>query len=687
MRQDPEIVRITCWISTNCCVRRRARASDVHIKVGSPPFIRIDGRLERSDFEPAHPGRDRAHRVRDHAQGPGRGVHRHRRGRLRVLGSPGLGRFRVNVFRQRGSVGLVLRARAARDPDVRGARPPAGGAAPRREPARPRARDRPDRLRQDDDARRDDRLTSTRTRQRHIVTIEDPIEVLHADKRSIVNQREVGTDTADFAAAMRRVLRQDPDVILVGEMRDPETVRRRAGGGRDRPPRVLDAAHDQRDRDSINRIIDFFPPHEQRQARMSLAASLRGHRQPAAGRAGRRRRPRARRSRCWSPPAGCSTRSWTPTRPHEIEEIIAEGEFYGMQTFDQSLLGLYKNGLIGLRDAGGGGEPARPAHRPPAGRPPRRDDRPRSVVPDVPPPPPALPLRPAGVGRKRRFRQGGGGSYGVSRRRHVHHDTDFGPPATSRHPASWGWGCPHHQNLLFAGRRAPRSQWGDDRRPQRLRPLLAPESPLQDLARRFRDSGYSLHLVGGSVRDALLGITNPDPDYDLTTEARPDAVLDLVRGGPTTSGSRVRSTARSAGRRATCGWRSPPSGRRSTGPTAASRRSSSPTRSNTDLSRRDFTVNAMAISLPEPNLADPYGGLDDLPVHRRLRTPLDPEISFLDHPLRMVAGRPLPGRARPGARPGPGGGGHRAGRAPRGRERRAHRRRTSQAARRGGSNT
>jgi poly(A) polymerase len=172
--------------------------------------------------------------------------------------------------------------------------------------------------------------------------------------------------------------------------------------------------------------------------------------------------------------------------------------------------------------------------------------------------------------------------------------------------------------------------------PERLRPLLAPESPLQDLARRFRDSGYSLHLVGGSVRDALLGITNPDPDYDLTTEARPDAVLDLVRGwadhvwlqgqaygtiGGAKGDMRVEVTT----------FRAEVYRADSRKPAVIFADSL-----ETDLSRRDFTVNAMAISLPEPNLADPYGGLDDLLVHRRLRTPLDPEISFLDDPLRMM---------------------------------------------------
>jgi poly(A) polymerase len=172
--------------------------------------------------------------------------------------------------------------------------------------------------------------------------------------------------------------------------------------------------------------------------------------------------------------------------------------------------------------------------------------------------------------------------------------------------------------------------------PERLRPLLAPDSPLQDLARRFSAAGHSLYLVGGSVRDALLGATKPVPDYDLTTEARPDAVLEIVRGwadhvwlqgqaygtiGGAKGSMRVEvTTFRAEVYR--------PDSRKPEVTFADSL--------ETDLSRRDFTVNAMAISLPEPQLVDPYGGVDDLLVHRRLRTPLDPEISFLDDPLRMM---------------------------------------------------
>jgi poly(A) polymerase len=176
--------------------------------------------------------------------------------------------------------------------------------------------------------------------------------------------------------------------------------------------------------------------------------------------------------------------------------------------------------------------------------------------------------------------------------------------------------------------------------PERLRPLLAPESPLQDLARRFAAAGYSLHLVGGSVRDALLGEIKPDGDLDLTTEARPDAVLELVRpwadhvwlqGKAYGTIGASRGEAPDDMRVEITTFRAEVYRPDSRKPTVTFSDSL-----ETDLSRRDFTINAMALSLPDPALVDPYGGLDDLLAHRRLRTPLDPEISFLDDPLRMM---------------------------------------------------
>ena len=174
------------------------------------------------------------------------------------------------------------------------------------------------------------------TRSRNIITLEDPIEYLHRDKRSIISQREVGADTESFARAMRRVLRQDPDVILIGEMRDEETVRT-ALSAAETGHLVLSTLHTLDATETVNRIIDFFPPHLQQQARVMLAATLRGvvgqRLVPSAGGDGR--------------VAVCEVLVVTgrvqdlilnPKETGRITEVIAEGEYYGMQTFDQALL-------------------------------------------------------------------------------------------------------------------------------------------------------------------------------------------------------------------------------------------------------------------------------------------------------------------------------------------------------------
>jgi poly(A) polymerase len=164
--------------------------------------------------------------------------------------------------------------------------------------------------------------------------------------------------------------------------------------------------------------------------------------------------------------------------------------------------------------------------------------------------------------------------------------------------------------------------------------LLAPDSPLQDLARRFQVGGHLLYLVGGSVRDALIGVESPD--LDLTTDARPDRILELVRPWAEhvwLQGQAFGTIGASQGemRLEITTFRAEVYRSDSRKPSVTFSDSL-----ETDLSRRDFTVNSMAISLPQPQLVDPYGGLDDLLIHRRLRTPLDPEISFVDDPLRMM---------------------------------------------------
>ena len=176
-----------------------------------------------------------------------------------------------------------------------------------------------------------------RTMHKHIVTIEDPIEFLHRDRNSIINQREVGQDTASFKRALRRVLRQDPDVILVGEMRDEETVHT-ALSAAETGHLVLSTLHTVDAPETINRIIDFFPPHQQQQARAMIAGTLKGiisqrlvRTADGNGRVATLRdhghdRPRARHDHRPEADRAC------------CREVVAEGGYYGMQTFDQHLL-------------------------------------------------------------------------------------------------------------------------------------------------------------------------------------------------------------------------------------------------------------------------------------------------------------------------------------------------------------
>jgi twitching motility protein PilT len=186
------------------------------------------------------------------------------------------------------------------------------------------------------------------TSAKHIVTIEDPIEFVHTDKRSAINQREVGMDTASFKRALRRVLRQDPDVILVGEMRDEETVQT-ALSAAETGHLVLSTIHTVDATESINRMLDFFPPHQHIQARSMLAGTIKGV-------ISQRLVPGADGGRV----AVCEILRMTgrvrdmitdPTQTGKLVEVITSGGYYGMQTFDQALFGHVKAGRVTFEDA------------------------------------------------------------------------------------------------------------------------------------------------------------------------------------------------------------------------------------------------------------------------------------------------------------------------------------------------
>jgi twitching motility protein PilT len=186
------------------------------------------------------------------------------------------------------------------------------------------------------------------TTSKHIVTIEDPIEFVHTDKRSAINQREVGMDTASFKRALRRVLRQDPDVILIGEMRDEETVQT-ALSAAETGHLVLSTIHTVDATESINRMLDFFPTHQHQQARSMIAGTVKGV-------ISQRLVPGAEGGRV----AVCEILRMTgrvrdmivdPTQTGKLVEVIASGSYYGMQTFDQALFGHVKAGRVTFEDA------------------------------------------------------------------------------------------------------------------------------------------------------------------------------------------------------------------------------------------------------------------------------------------------------------------------------------------------
>jgi twitching motility protein PilT len=183
---------------------------------------------------------------------------------------------------------------------------------------------------------------------KHIVTIEDPIEFLHVDKKSIINQREVGMDTLSFKRALRRVLRQDPDVILIGEMRDEETVHT-ALSAAETGHLVLSTVHTVDAAETVNRIIDFFPPHMHGQVRAMLAGTLKGVISQ-----------RLVRSTDGGRVATCEIMRMTgrvrdmimdPAQTGRLTEVVSEGAYYGMQTFDQALFDHVKAGRVDVEQA------------------------------------------------------------------------------------------------------------------------------------------------------------------------------------------------------------------------------------------------------------------------------------------------------------------------------------------------
>ena len=325
----------------------QVEGSDLHLKAGSPPRIRVDGSLRTLD-EPTLTDVETEELALAILPPELSETFSSRHEADFAYTLDGIGRFRVNAFRQRGSVAMVMRrVRLAVGEFAELGLPPAVRVLSEEQRGLvlvtgPTGSGKTTTL-----ATMIDHINHTRECQ--IITIEDPIEVLHSDALAAINQREVGFDTTDFHAALRAAMRQDPDVILVGEMRDTETVET-ALTAAETGHLVLSTLHTIDATETVNRIVDLFPPHQQHQARVALAGSLRGticqRLVPLADGSGRVPAleimvVNGRIQEC----------ILDPLRGGEIKDIIAEGDYYGMMTFDQSLVELFADGRISMRSA------------------------------------------------------------------------------------------------------------------------------------------------------------------------------------------------------------------------------------------------------------------------------------------------------------------------------------------------
>ncbi len=325
------------------------KASDLHLKVGAFPIIRIDGTLT--------PLADMRRLMQEDTIAMAFSIMSARqkekfKNNFEIdiaYNVPNLGRFRCNIFQQRGTVGLVLRVIPAKILSIKELLlPPVLEKICHEQRGLVLCTGTTGSGKSTTLAAMIDHINATRNE--HVMTVEDPIEFLHRDKKSIVNQREVDVDTKGFSLALRSALRQDPDVILVGEMRDYETIET-ALTAAETGHLVLSTLHTLDATETINRIISVFPPHQQKQIRLQLGAVLKAvislRLMPRADGLGR------------VPAAEILIRTnyvreciENKEKTKFIKDAIQQGTSqYGMQTFDQSLYSLYKSGLITLEEA------------------------------------------------------------------------------------------------------------------------------------------------------------------------------------------------------------------------------------------------------------------------------------------------------------------------------------------------
>jgi twitching motility protein PilT len=317
-------------------------ASDIHLKLGRPPILRLDGGLVALDVPPLDEAGLAGYLAQIGARSPERLAHFNETGDLDIAyQAEDLPRFRVNAYRQRGATSFAFRAIPRTVPTLaqlglpsvvqtladehRGLILVTGATGSGKTTTL---------------AAMIDHMNRTRTQ--HVITIEDPIEILHEDQSCIVNQREIGLDTVDFAQALRRALRQDPDIILIGELRDAETAQT-ALQAAESGHLVLSTLHTIDAAETVGRMVEFFPPEKQEVIRAILAGVLRGI-------VSQRLLPRTDGGRVAAIEAMVMNARIADLiregRSDEITDAVAEGEYFSMQTFTQALIEHVLSGAV-----------------------------------------------------------------------------------------------------------------------------------------------------------------------------------------------------------------------------------------------------------------------------------------------------------------------------------------------------
>jgi twitching motility protein PilT len=322
------------------------KASDLFIKVGSPPSLRIDGAVQFLDTDEITP-QDSLEIFEIIEDSKKEGFHNHTDIDL-AYELPGIGRFRVNIFRQKGTIAFVFRHIQSNVPKFEDLNLP-------EKILKTLASDQRGLILVTGTTGSGKSTTLAaminfinENFNKHILTIEDPVEFIFKDKRSIIDQREIGIDTPNFLTALKYAVRQSPDVILIGEMRDKETMEA-ALSAAETGHLVMATLHTVNATQTVERIINFFPPHQHSLIRLQLSLILKGvisqRLIPKKGEPGR------------IPAVELMTDSpivkelLTDGKTHELYTAIKEGDYFGCQTYNQSLKKLYQNDLISLEHA------------------------------------------------------------------------------------------------------------------------------------------------------------------------------------------------------------------------------------------------------------------------------------------------------------------------------------------------